>query len=373
MFRFWTEGTQEAEDFCTILVGLLSESTQGAADPNELLRIAARIRGGNREDWVESFAAEGKRLCTIAETAAGCSHQRTAGESYLRAFTYFRCAELMLPPTDPRKAALYDQTISCFPLGLNYAGYLYEAISIPWEGRQLAGWLFKPAENEGVSTPCVIFLSGADALPEQNFFRGVQWLTARGLACLLLNGPGQGGAIRLQGLTTVPDYERPVTAAVNYLLGRGDIDGNRLGLMGVSMGGYYVMRAAAFEHRFRGIVVWGAMYSIYEDLWQHYPPLRPQLRWITGSKDDADAATKLSTFTLKGLLENVRTPVLIVHGAKDEMVPLDSAQRTFNELRISDKQLHIYRANDGGERHINIDNWSQVIPSMADWLVERLR
>ena len=222
----------------------------------------------------------------------------------------------MLPPTEPRKAALYDQTIACFPLGLNHAGYRYEAVSIPWEGRQLAGWLFKPSKSEGALTPCVVFLSGADALPEQNFFRGVQWLTARGLACLLFNGPGQGGAIRLQGLTTVPDYERPVTAAVNYLLERGDIDGDRLGLMGVSMGGYYVMRAAAFEHRFRRVVVWGAMYSIYEDLWQHYPPLRPQLRWITGAKDDADAAARGVFERLFGLVAEVIEPETVKRGTE---------------------------------------------------------
>jgi len=69
----------------------------------------------------------------------------------------------------------------------------------------------------------------------------------------------------------------------------------------------------------------------------------------------------------------LKTPVLITHGAEDEMVPLSSAQRTYDELRMADKELRIYAANEGGERHINIDNWSQVIPTMADWLVARLR
>lgn len=64
-------------------------------------------------------------------------------------------------------------------------------MSIPWEGHQLDGTLFKPpSRDQTVPPPRVIFLSGADALPEQNFFRGVQWLTARGLACLIFNGPG---------------------------------------------------------------------------------------------------------------------------------------------------------------------------------------
>ena len=115
------------------------------------------------------------------------------------------------------------------------------------------------------------------------------------------------------------------------------------------------------------------MYSIYEDLWQHYPPLRRQLRWITGSDSDAQAEATLRAFTLDGVLDKVRTPVLITHGAEDEMVPLSSAQRTHAELGSADKELRVYTADEGGERHINIDNWSQVIPIMADWLVDRLR
>ena len=374
MFRFWTEATPEAEDFCTILVGLFSESTQGAADPNELLRVAAQIRAGNREDWIAAFCAMAEQTRSIATTAITNGHVRTASDAYLRAFTYFRAAELMVAPTDPQKLELYRQTIDCFREGLSLSAHRHEAVCIAWQGHQLEGTLFKPPA--GVADrdrwPCVIFLSGADAVPEQNFFRGVQWLMSRGLACLIFNGPGQGGSIRLHGLPTIAYYEQPISAAVDALSERDDIDGERLGLMGVSMAGYYVMRAAAFEHRFRGIVVWGAMYSVYEDLWVHYPPLRRQLRWITGAPDDETAAAKLRDFTLDGILDRVRTPVLITHGAEDEMVPLDSAERTFRALTVRDKTLRIYTAEEGGERHINIDNWSQVIPGMADWLVERL-
>ena len=374
MFRFWTEGTPEADDFCTVLVGLLSESTQGAADPNELLRIAARIRAGHRGDWVAEFADMAERVRHLAAAAEDGGNLQTASDSYCRAFTYFRAAELMLPPTDSRKAELYRQAIACFRAGISHSRHRHEQVSIPWDGHQLDGTLFKPQSGDlAAPPPCVIFLSGADALPEQNFFRGVQWLTSRGLACLIFNGPGQGASIRLHDLHTIPDYERPVSAAADYLQTRNDIDSDRLGLMGVSMAGYYVMRAAAFEHRFKGIVVWGAMYSIYEDLWLHYPPLRRQLRWITGSNDDEEAAAALHAFTLEGMLGEVTTPILITHGAEDEMVPLSSAQRTYDELPIADKELRIYTASEGGERHINIDNWSHVIPTMADWLVAHLR
>jgi hypothetical protein len=87
MFRYWPQDSPEAWDFSTILVGLLSESTQGAADPNELLRIASGIRAGNRDDWTFSFQKTGNTVLSLAERAARDGHRQTAAESYLRAPT----------------------------------------------------------------------------------------------------------------------------------------------------------------------------------------------------------------------------------------------------------------------------------------------
>lgn len=372
MFHYWSDSSAEAHDFSTILVGLFSEATQGAADPNELLRIAGDIRAGNREDWTQSFQAMAERVAAIAEDAERRGHRPTASESYFRAFTYFRAAELMRPYDDARKLPLYRRAIGCFGRGLALSTHAAEEVAIPFDGHTLAGTYFKPRGSTRARAPCVIFLSGADALPEQNFFRGVQWLTARGLGCLIFNGPGQGGSIRLHRLRTIPDFERPVAAAIDCLERRADIDPDRIGLLGVSMAGYYGMRAAAFEPRIKAVVAWGAMYSVYEDLWLHYPPLRRQLVWITGAASEADAIARLKAFTLAGILGQVRCPALITHGVNDEMVPVASAERTFAELGSSDKTLKLYRPEDGGDTHINIDNWSQVVPTMADWLVERL-
>jgi len=73
-----------------VLVGLLSESTQGAADPNELLRIAAQIRAGNREEWVAAFAGMGERISQLASLAADRGNLQTASDSYCRAIACFR-------------------------------------------------------------------------------------------------------------------------------------------------------------------------------------------------------------------------------------------------------------------------------------------
>lgn len=334
MFHYWTDGTPEAHVFSFQFAWLLSEAVQGAADAHELFRVAKRVRSGNGRDWHDAFKAMARHVKGIADDAAKAGHEATASAAYFRAFTYFRSAERVLGGGDKRKSALYRTALSCYAKGMRLSEHECEIVQVPFDGHRLAGLFFPPRLRSTANPPpCVIFLSGADALPEENFFRGVQYVTARGAACLVFNGPGQGSTLRVLGLPTIPEYERPVTAAVDYLMTRKDIDHDRIGLMGVSFAGYYAPRAVAFERRIKACVVWGALYDALADIYDYYPPLRPQLQWIVGARSHEDARERYKAFTLEGLLAKVECPVLITHGARDRMVPLSSAQRTYSTLR----------------------------------------
>jgi hypothetical protein len=129
MFRYWPEGTPEAENFSTVLVGLFSEATQGAADPNELLRVAGGIRSGNREDWTRSFLAMGEQVAALAEEAGRQRRMRTASDAHLRAFTYFRVAELMCRYGEPQKIPLYRRALDSFRNGMSLSAHRHEPVS----------------------------------------------------------------------------------------------------------------------------------------------------------------------------------------------------------------------------------------------------
>ena len=373
MFHYWTDGTPEAHVFSFQLAWLLSEAVQGAADAHELFRVAKRVRSGNSRDWHDAFNDMGRKVQGIADEAAEAGHDATASAAYFRAFTYFRSAERILPGSDERKPAFYRTAMSCYGNGMRLSEHTCQNIEFPYESHRLAGLFFPPRlPIKDHPPPCVIFLSGADALPEENFFRGIQYVTARGAACLVFNGPGQGSTLRVLGLPTIPEYERPVTAAVDYLMTRNDIDHVRIGLMGVSFAGYYGPRAVAFEHRIKGCVVWGALYDVLSDIYDYYPPLRKQLQWIVGAASHEEARERYKEFTLEGLLQHVECPVLITHGARDRMVPPASAERTYRELRVEDKELRFYHDEEGGAEHCSMDNWTQVIPYQVDWLLDRI-
>jgi len=373
MFHYWSDISPESHVFSFQLAWLYSEAVNGAADFHEIHRAARYIRSGNRDDWYNEFSKMGDRLHAIAVEAEQKGHAATASSSYFRAFTYYRSAERVLAGDDARKLPFYHKAVACFRQGLGLSSHPHERVLIPFDGKALEGYFYPARERiRSTPTPCVLFLSGADALPEENFFRSVQQITARGSACLVFNGPGQGHTLRVLNMPTIPDYERPVGAAVDYLMTRNDIDHDAIGLLGVSFAGYYGPRAVAFERRIKACVAWGALYDVLHDLYDYYPPLHNQLNWIVGAKTNAEAREKYAKFTLEGLLPEVRCPMLITHGVADRMVPLASAQRTFDELTVADKELRLYDRDEGGAEHCSMDNWSQVIPYQADWLLDRL-
>ncbi len=373
MFQYWSDDTRESVVFSFHLVWLFYEAVQGGADTNELFHTARKIRAGNSEDWHAAFVELGERIETIAKEADAAGHDVTAGQAYWRAFTYFRSAERVLKGKDPRKLPLYERTVDCFYKGIDRQPHPYERIVIPFDGHKLEGMFLPPrTAKRGTPPPVIIFPTGADALPEEQLFRGAQEMTARGAAVLVFNGPGQGKTIRVLGVPTIPDYERVFTAAVDYLMTRKDVDHDRIGLIGGSMAGYYAPRAVAFEHRIKACVVWGALYDVLRDLYDPYPPLHEQLQWITGTKSDAEARAYLADFNLKGKLGGVQCPMLVTHGARDHMVPASSAEQLFDELPVADKTLRIFDDEIGGSGHCSVDNWTQVVAYQNDWVLDKL-
>lgn len=97
----------------------------------------------------------------------------------------------------------------------------------------MAGYLVHPVEPTE-NPPVLIFMGGADSTAEEIYF----------IACAIVDGPGRGGMLRLKKVQAIPDYEKPTGAIIDYLETRDDVDPTRVALLGVSMGGYAVARAA---------------------------------------------------------------------------------------------------------------------------------
>ncbi len=125
-------------------------------------------------------------------------------------------------------------------------------VAIPYEGTHAAGLLQRRTGGRGRPAPVVVLVNGLDSTKEHMYTSGHwQELAARGISCLMLDQPGTGEALRLQGLTARIDTEAWAGAAVDWLLDPRRRRPARIGIVGWSLGGYYAPRAAAFEKRLR--------------------------------------------------------------------------------------------------------------------------
>ena len=112
-----------------------------------------------------------------------------------------------------------------------------------------------------------MFFDGLDVTKEIQYFKGVADLVARGIACLIVDGPGNGESIRFRNLYLRPDTEHYATPVFDYLAARPEVDAKRIGVMAISLGGYYAPRAAAFEKRYACCLAWGAQWD-YQKIWR---------------------------------------------------------------------------------------------------------
>ena len=200
---------------------------------------------------------------------------------------------------------------------------------------------------------------------------------------LFVDHPGVGEALRLRNLTARPDTEVPAAACVDYLETRSDVDPERIGIMALSLGGYYAPRAAAFEKRLKCCVAWGA-------IWDYGEIYKPRLagskgtelpvsawsdhfKWVFG-RDTLEEAAEIAThFTLEGVAEKITCPLLVVHGENDRQIPLRHAEKTIEAaVNSPGRKLKVFALTDGGAEHCQADNSAMFIDYAGHWIAETL-
>jgi dienelactone hydrolase len=351
---------------------LVAEAQYGGADVNECWETSRRIKPGDAESWQREWQALAETVEDRAKAALAAGHRVSARQHFFRATNYFRQSDFFLPGRDPRKRDLFVRASEAFQAGARLHAPAIERIEVPCGNERYAGYFCHPAHPAPGRWPAVLMLGGADSLAEELFFFGGNQIVERSMALLLVDTPGRGSSLRLKGIPSRPDYEVPVRAAIDYLQTRPEVDPARIGVVGVSMAGYYAPRAAAFEPRIKALVLWCACYDLLQDLYEFYPPIRGQIQWILGARDDGEARQRLTQFTLRGIAGRIRCPTLVSHGAEDVLMNPAGAVRLYEEIGSTDKELKIWQGAEGGAVHCNYDNWAVSVPYMIDWIADRL-
>jgi dienelactone hydrolase len=231
--------------------------------------------------------------------------------------------------------------------------------------------------------PAMVFFDGFDVTKELQYGYGVADLAARGVGCLIVDAPGNGESVRFRNLPLIAETERYATPVFDYLAGRPEFDEKRIGVMALSLGGYYAPRAASLEQRFACCVAWGAQWD-YHAIWAKrleeldsgkvlalsVPP--EHLQWVLGVPDRASALKKLEGFRLDGIVQKMTCPFLLVHGAGDEQIPLSIAERLYAAVGSKQKALKVFTREEGGFHHCQVDNVTIGVHYMWDWIADVL-
>ena len=328
---------------------------QGGVDFNDFQRTVAGIE--RWEDWLDAWRALGDAHAELAREAETATRNVTAGDAWLRAAVAYHFGKFVWVVDEGRSREVAEAAVEALYAAHRTLDPTAERI----EADAVLGNLRRPAQVE--RPPLVLIIPGLDSTKEE-FFTLEDVFLRRGMATLSIDGPGQGETG--YELPIRHDYEVAATAALDMLDGRDDLDLERVGALGVSLGGYYAPRAAAFEPRIKAVAGISGPFN-FGALWDQLPELtRETFAHKSHAASDDEARERALALDLDGVLEQLDRPALFVTGRHDRLIPVESTERQANAAQ----QGTFVVLEDGNHVCANIPYRAR--PLVADWLREHL-
>ncbi|MEQ8300526.1 MAG: prolyl oligopeptidase family serine peptidase [Hyphomonas sp.] len=331
--------------------------------------------------FMAEWAKMADKLAVLAEEDLARGRKLSAAEKFRRSALYYTTAERMQGAGQPGKAETFAKAQDAFKKYVEFSGENIERVEIPYNGAVIPA-LFMPAEGVQGEAPCVLYTNGLDSNKELLLWSWLPHaLAKRGISSLCVDQPGTGETLRLHGMPATPYSEEWATPCYEYLATRDDVDAERIGVTGISLGGHFAARAAAYEPRFASGAVWGANHNWYEvqigrlesegenpvpHYWKH-------VYWVFGAKDKEDFFKKIEGMNMNGHMDRIKMPFLITHGENDRQINVKYAHQAFEQMTNSAKpELKVFTKREGGVEHVGADNMSFGRDYIADWFADTL-
>lgn len=328
-------------------------------DYNDFVRTTSGIECWDQ--WLDAWTATAEVHIELAEQALRRNRDRSAGEAYLHAAVSYHFSKFVWVLDPERHRRNTEAAVRAMYCAHELLDPRAERIEAPIPTGQVVANLRRPADTR--RPPLVVLIPGLDSSKEE-FFAWESTFLRRGIATLSLDGPGQG-EVGLQ-LDIRLDYDVAVTAILDAVTHRADLDLDRIAAVGVSLGGHYVVRAAAFEPRLVAIAAISGPFRFGED-WEAMPELtRDTIAYHTGAADALQARRRAQALDLAGVAERVRQPCLVVTGERDRVIGWQETKRIADAVAGSEWVLY----PDGTHVCNNIPY--KYRPLVADWIREHL-
>lgn len=340
-------------------------------DYNDFLRVTQQI--DRWDDWLDGWSSCGAEYAALGATAEATGHVVTAGRLYWRAAMAYHFGKFLFTHAPDQLRAAHEQTVRRYRQGLPYLdlaeGRVSEPVAIPYEGGAVIhGILRRPQPAPDAAQPAIVILiPGLDSVKEELHAYSGDFLR-RGMATLAIDGPGQGEMEFSHPMRH--DFEAPIHAVMDYLETRADVDASRVGLMGVSLGGYYAPRAAAFEPRVKAVIANAGPYEVADEFAQ--TPALTQAAFIARLHvaDATTALDRLRAFDLHGVLGRIQVPFLVIMGRQDRIISPHAAEQMAQDATNIPGGATLWMFEDGNHVCNNIPYRHR--PQQADWMQDSL-
>lgn len=397
------------EHFHFEILRVLSCATSNGADIAEVLARCPKIKPGDFESWASAWTELAERVEEQARESdpSTSSGRASARSAYLRAATYYRTADFFLHgnPADTRIMSLWAKHLEMFEAGIALMPFETRRFKIQTpHGFYVPATFYKTSVDQKGPRPTLIIGNGFDGSQEE-MLHVIGWpALERGFNVISYEGPGQPTVRRYQGLGFIPEWEKVVTPVVDYLHAHQkdlDVDVNKLGLWGHSMGGMLGLRAVAFEHRIKAFIacdgVWNVdsiipkplILSLKQGNTDHILKdvqsgnAETGLRWVMThgswvmfddktlphglqSSGDVEAlVNKFRKFNLDGVVDQVTCKVFV--GDADDDIFFKGQPKKLADALGDKATYHVFSKADDSDAHCQVGAVAVLAQKTMDW------
>jgi dipeptidyl aminopeptidase/acylaminoacyl peptidase len=315
------------------------------------------------EDWCAAWSKRAAIHEELGRAALAGGHFVSAGEHLGRAAVTYHFAKFLFVNDMAQMRAAHSRAVACLDLALPHLDPPGERVSIPYEGKALAATLRKPTDI--ARPPVVLMTMGLDSAKEELLTFEENFL-ARGMAILAFDGPGQGEAE--YDFPIRSDYEAVSGIVIDWIAAnRPDLDSTRVGIWGISLGGYYAPRSAAFEKRLKACIANCGPWD-FGALWEDLPELT-RLAFIarSHSSSDAEGRRRAHELNLADVADKIECPLFVVAGGLDRLCPPEDAKRL---AALARGPVELLLIEDGN--HVAHNRFYRYRAQSADWMAQQL-
>jgi len=309
----------------------------------------------------------------------------------MNAAFYYRAAEFFVLRDDPEKELLYDKFIDQFYKAFQDDGI--KKYEVPYNDAFLPAIRIQSVDTEKRGT--VVVHGGNDSFMEE-IYSVMRYFPDHGYELIAFEGPGQGSALKKYGLPLNIEWEKPTKAILDYFT-LDDVT-----LLGISMGGWLCIRAAAFEPRIKRVIPWSVSFDVtqYTNIVGQqiarlfmrkfrkfannamvkkmkknlqYSWFVNNLMYITNKEVPIEAFDILLQFNEENLHSDlVQQDVLILTGREDHLIPFKMHDMQLKALTNARSiTSRIFTKEEQAQNHCQIGNLGLALDVMRKWIEQK--